>query len=84
MGSLVVLLLAERARSEGARPMRAVKGSLATPLKEGVENRKGLVQRAQSRLNQATLEKQARMDQAGEGRLDGVCAHLVQACSRRR
>ena len=31
-GSLVVLLLAERARSEGARSTRAVKGSLATPL----------------------------------------------------
>ena len=31
-------LLAERARSECARPMRAVKGNLATPLKRGVGN----------------------------------------------
>jgi hypothetical protein len=42
-GSLVVLLLAERARSEGARPMRAAKGSLAAPLSACGENRKALV-----------------------------------------
>ena len=33
-GSLVLLLLAERARSECARSMRAVKDSPATPLSE--------------------------------------------------
>ena len=33
-GSLVVLLLAERARSEGARSMRAVKGSLGHSFQE--------------------------------------------------
>jgi len=35
----VPFLLAERARSEGARSMRAVKGSLATPSKNGMGSR---------------------------------------------
>jgi len=37
----VPFLLAERAHSESARSMRAVKGSPATPLKKGIES-KGL------------------------------------------
>jgi hypothetical protein len=38
MGSLVVLLLAERARSEGARSMRAVKDGLPAPYEGAVES----------------------------------------------
>ena len=45
-------LLAERARSECARPMRAVKGNLATPLKRRVENRNGLDGRVRWKINQ--------------------------------
>ena len=41
-GSLVVLLLAERARSEGARSMRAVKGSLGHSLNRGLANWRAL------------------------------------------
>jgi hypothetical protein len=40
MGSLVILLLAERAPSEGPRSTRAVKGNLATPFIGGGQ-RKG-------------------------------------------
>ena len=48
----VPFLLAERARSECARSMRAVKGNLATPPKESVGNWKALVGRAQWKINQ--------------------------------
>ena len=48
----VPFLLAERARSEGARSMRAVKGSLAAPLKGGRESWKAFDHCAQWKINQ--------------------------------
>ena len=43
MGSLVVLLLAERARSEGARSTRALEDQPGYPVKEvGVERRRAV------------------------------------------
>ena len=39
--------------------MRAVKGNLATPLNDGMENRKANVPRVQSMINQATLDNKA-------------------------
>jgi hypothetical protein len=51
---------------DNGRSMRAVKDSLAAPLKRDIENWKGLVRRAQSRINQATLKE------IGESRLDAL------------
>ena len=57
-GGLVVLLLAERARSECARSTRAIEDQPGHPLKRETSKLGGsmdIVGRAQSRLDQATL-----------------------------
>jgi hypothetical protein len=54
----VPFLLAEGARSECAPSMRAVKGSLGHSSRDCVEQMEALVGRAQSRIDQATLERE--------------------------
>jgi hypothetical protein len=60
-GSLVVLLLAERARSEGARSTRAIEDQPGHPLKRETSKLGGsmdIVGRAQWKINQApSLER---------------------------
>ena len=55
-GSLVVLLLAERARSEGARSTRAIEDRPGYPFEKDIGNLEDAQSGGQSRLHTSSIE----------------------------